>query len=774
MALERESSPKVREFLAQRARTFEADWTTAAPMAELAASADEFISSLATDRHGIALVAIGGYGREELGPHSDLDVLLLHKPRLEIEHLTESLWYPIWDSGVALDYSVRTVAQAVRVAEADPRALVGMLDARLICGDEVLFRSLKTKISDRFVSRLDRYRVIMKAQAEARRADSGELAFLLEPDIKESHGALRDLVNLRHLARGEPDYSGNFSRIEESSRLLLVIRNLLQHRSHRAQTRLYLQDQDWVAETMGICDADELMMRLATTGRYVSRALDENFRVRQGRRITRPIADQWGSMPAGLFSHGSEICVDPSVVASLDAQVIINMAAASVNLGLSVCVDALELLAARLEPSEQRWSGSTFAALTSLLSHGDAAIALLERLDHYGLLDKVMPEWRHVRYLPQRNAYHTYTVDRHLIETAVAAGRLRRNVRRPDLLMAAALLHDIGKGLGGDHSVEGASLARAMATRMGLDAGDVEVVVRLVRNHLLLADTATRRDVSDPKTISDVAAALVDSLTLELLRFLTEADAKATGPIAWSPWKEELINELYEATSAFMRGESDPVRSAFPSPSERELMATFSGEERLRCSGDEFWIVARDEVGLFAKVTGTLAVMGMSVLSAAGFSENGVALERFRVVASHGREPNWVRFEAELRRSFAEPASLRRALAERSVSMRKRRKVAESARLVPKVTVHPDASERATVIEVCGPDSVGFLYGLTDVFARHDVNIVYAKVLTLGDDVVDAFYVVDGAGAPISDSRQIELLRSDLEAVVIGDLVPLA
>ncbi len=766
MALENRSSLKVDAFLARRAQALDGDWTSLDPMADLVAGADDFISSLVIDQHGIALVAIGGYGRRELGPHSDLDVLLLHKPRLEIKNLTESLWYPIWDTGISLDYSVRTVAQAVRVAESDPRALIGMLDARLICGDEILFKSLKGKITSRFVGRLDRYRVILRSQAETRRAESGELAFLLEPDIKESHGGLRDLVNLRHLAANEADFVGDFAAIEESSRLLLVVRNLLQHRSMRAQNRLYLQDQDWVAEMMGFDDADELMLRIAGTGRFVSRALEENCRVRQGRRGSRRIADQWGTIPAGLFSHGDEICVDPSVISGLDAQVVIKIAAASVNLGLNLCVDALELLATRLEPYEGIWSPSTFSALCSLMSHGDEAIAVLERLDHYGLIDKVMPEWQRVRYRPQRNAYHTFTVDRHLIEAGVAAGRLRRNVRRPDLLIAAALLHDIGKGSPGDHSMMGADIARGVAIRMGLIPDDVEIVVRLVRHHLLLADTATRRDVSDPKTISDVAHALVDPLTVELLKVLTEADSRATGPAAWSKWKEELIDELCEATLAFMRGDPDSSRGSFPGVFERELMSGFTGELVLHSSGEDLWVVAQDEVGLFAKVTGTLAVMGLSVLSADVYSECSVAVEHFRVVAAHGREVNWARFKAELYRGFADPDSIRSRLVERTISTKRRRKVAESAKIEPRVTIHREASERAMVFEVCGPDSVGLLHGLTDALARNGLNIVHAKVLTLGDDVVDTFYVVDSSGRPIVEEELISRAKGDLESIV--------
>ena len=766
MAIENDSSRMVELFLGERAEVIARDWTHADPMLALSASADKFISSLAGDCHGIALVAVGGYGRQELGPFSDLDVLLLHKPRLSVDRLTETLWYPIWDSRVALDYSVRTVAQAIRVAEADPRVLLGMLDARLIRGDEVLFNSLKSKIMDRFCNRLDRYRVILKSQSEHRRAESGELAFLLEPDIKESHGGLRDLVNLYHLVNAEPERLGEKLALDVARDFLLDVRNLLQQNSQRAQNRLYLQDQDLIASLLGLSDADELMFRISQTGRFISRTLEENLQVRQGRKANRTIADEWGAIPRGLFSHGGEICVDPSVLTNLDAQVIIKIAAVSVNLGLGICVDALELLSTRLPVLEVTWDPSTLSALTSLLSHGDDAIAAMERLDHYGLLGKVIPEWGRVQYLPQRNAYHTFTVDRHLIEAAVGAGRLRRLVKRPDLLIVAALLHDIGKGSGADHSIVGAELARGIATRMGFSNVDVEVIVRLVRHHLLLADTATRRDIADPTTIAFVARELVDPLTVELLRVLTEADSKATGPVAWSVWKQELIDELCESTLAYMRGDEIAKKPSFPTEFELQLMSNFDGEVKLETSGDTLWVVAADQVGLFARVAGTLAIMGLNVLEADVYSGSGVAVERFRVLAGFGREPNWSRFEAELVKSVSEPDSVSTRLSVKAKSMRHRRRVAESAKILPRVTIHANASLRATVFEVCGPDSTGLLYKLTNIFSTHGLDIVHAKVLTLGDDVVDTFYVVDSTGKMISDPDLHGAVQEDLAALV--------
>ncbi|WP_201732030.1 [protein-PII] uridylyltransferase [Acidithrix sp. C25] len=757
-------------FLSERAKMRQADWSNPTAMAQLTGISDHFVAGLAEGFQGVAIIAIGGYGRSELAINSDLDILLLHKPRLSVDAMTEALWYTIWDSRVGLDYSVRTVAQALRVAESDPRALLGMLDARLIYGDEVLFRTLQRKIWERFTSRLDRYRVIMHQQGEARRVESGELAFLLEPDIKEAHGGLRDLVILRHFVAADPDRKVFVGRVDEIATLLLRVRNVLQARSDRGQNRLFLQDQDSVSAQLGFRDADELMWRISEAGRFVSRALEESYRVIDAKRVNyKNLGDAWGLIPKGVFSHGGEICIDPASLSDFDAQVIIRIGAASVSLGLGICVDALEICSERLGTIDKPWEPATLTALTTLLSYGEASIAVMERLDHYGLLDKVIPEWKRVRYLPQRNAYHTYTVDRHLIEAGVGAGRLRRNVKRPDLLIVAALLHDIGKGLDRDHSSQGASLAAEIAIRMGLSKKDCEIVVRLVEHHLLLADVATRRDIGDPKTILDVAEKVVDITTLELLRVLTEADSKATGPVAWSLWKEELINKLTEATRAYLDGGSIKVDSNQLGELELDLIAKFDGDLLIHSQGNQIWIAASDEVGLFAKVTGTMALLNLSILSADVFSEGVIALERLRVISPYGREPNWTKFENELRKCLVDPTYLEGRLNEKSKSAAKKRKVAESAKIPPRVTVHDDFSDRATVIEVCGPDGLGTLHRLTFEIASKGLDILHAKVITIGDDVVDTFYVVDSLGRPIDDARLVGEITKSLFDVVVAE-----
>ncbi len=759
----KEPDARVERFLAKREAALALDWWCAEPMSEMADACDEFLAELARNQDKIALVAIGGYGRREMGPYSDLDVLLLHEPRVDVDRLTETIWYPVWDAGVALDYSVRTLSQAMQMAASDPRVLIGMLDARLAFGSKELHGELRVRAESSFRSRLEHYRGIFRSQSEQRRFESGELAFLLEPDLKEAHGGLRDMVNLTHLLRVEPQRGLGLEVLASHREFLLRVRNLVQSRAGRAQNRLLLQDQDWVAERAGSADADDLMAHLSEIGRFVSRALEETL-APVPRARSRIHAVERSDWPRGsLHLRAGQLYLEDSALADLDAQAVVSLAALALSIGARLSSGTLEMLADALAPLEGSWAKGTLSSLVSLLSYGRDSIEMMERLDHYGLLDKVIPEWKLVRYRPQRNAYHTYTVDRHLIEAAVGAAELRREVKRPDLLVVGALLHDIGKGADGDHSVSGSELARAIVVRMGLDEPDVEVVVRLVRHHLLLPDTATRRDIADLKTIQMVAERVIDTTTLDLLQVLTEADSRATGPSAWSSWKEDLIDRLCVLTRSYLGGEEVSSEPRFPEEFERELMRAFDGDLVVDARDDLVWVVAPDRLGLFARVAGTLSLLGLSVVEADVFSRSGVAIERFRVLAPHGREIPWHRFESELAKSLGDGEELERRLADRAASSARRRKVAPSAAITPRVTIHDDASERATVIEVCAPDSIGLLHRLTSVFARHGLNIVHAKVLTLGDDVVDTFYATGANGALVSEPHALMGVKTDLE-----------
>ncbi|HAZ18464.1 MAG TPA: [protein-PII] uridylyltransferase, partial [Acidimicrobiaceae bacterium] len=414
---------------------------------------------------------------------------------------------------------------------------------------------------------------------------------------------------------------------------------------------------------------------------------------------------------------------------------------------------SLERLADNAPGLEVPWSDEAREMFVALLATGPSAIPIIEDLDHVGLFVQLVPEWEPCRSRPQRNAYHRFTVDRHLMEAAAEASRLVDRVDRPDLLLVGALFHDIGKGYPGDHTEVGVDLLQTIATRMGFDADDVETLVAMVQHHLLLPDVATRRDLDDDGTIASVADAVGSSRLLHLLGALTEADSIATGPSAWSSWKGGLVNELVSRVSHVLAGGDvgEVVGGSFPDAEQRLLLE--DGSFLVRGEGRTLTVVAADRTGTFSKVAGVLSLNGADVLGASAHSENGRALSVFRVGSAPDGDPDWTRIADQIRLALAGRLALSARLGDRSRTYRPVRLSARPAR--PRMTVDNLTSATATVIEVTCPDGVGVLYRITRAFAELDLDIVRAHVQTLGSDVVDAFYIRDASGGKITDEDHL-------------------
>ena len=375
-----------------------------------------------------------------------------------------------------------------------------------------------------------------------------------------------------------------------------------------------------------------------------------------------------------------------------------------------------------------------------------------------------MPEWEALRRRPHRNAYHRFTVDRHLFEAAARAAALTRQVSRPDLLLVGAWLHDIGKGFPGDHTLVGVEIVDRIATRMGFERADVDTLVAMVRHHLLLPDVATRRDIDDPATAESVAAEVGDHHTLELLAALTEADGLATGPSAWGPWKAGLVRDLVDRTARLLAGHGPEEAPALPSTEHRALMAR--GELAVVADGPMLTVVAPDRPGLFSRVAGTLALHGLDVRSAVAASEDGMAVEVFEVEPAFGTPPDWDAFRQDLERALVGSLSLEARLAERIRAYAARPRAASATPAEPRVLFDDEASAAATVVEVRAPDGIGVLHGVTRALADCGLDLRMAKVSTLGHEVVDAFYVTDAAGSKVGDPEHV----AQIERAVLSEL----
>jgi [protein-PII] uridylyltransferase len=744
-----------------------------------AAEADDWLSGVATravgetNRH-LALLAVGGYGRGSLCPYSDLDVVLVHRGHRDIKAVADAIWYPVWDEGVHLDHSVRRPAEVLSAAADDVRVALGLLDARLVWGDakvaDPLIEDARTAWRDSLGTR---YLPDLRAQMEERHRAVGDVAFLLEPDLKESHGGLRDVNVLRAISAYAPllaDYA-DLASLEPATALLTRVRVELHRNAGREQDRLLLQDQDQIAAALDFEDADVLMAAVSAAGRQIAWVSDDVWRrrrlwdptpppkshrrrLRRGDHPTIPV----GPVPVGpdMVDIGGEIALLPTAPVSEDPSLAFRLAATAAELDRPIAKGSLHRLADRMPPPGDPWPPAVREALLRLLAAGRPAVDKIESLDQHGLLVRLIPEWAAVRNKPQRNAYHTYTVDRHLLETAALAAGLTDRVERPDLLLIGALLHDIGKGYPGDHTKVGVELVRTMATRMGFGPDDVEILVDLVRHHLLLPDTATRRDLDDPTTVSNVARAAGNRVTLHLLGALTEADSRATGPSAWGSWKAGLVAELVTRADRALAGEARPAGPAPLPPAYQVLIDEVhaSGLPSVSLDPPRVVVAAPDRPGLLSAVAGTLALHGMDVRAANVSGEGGVAVEVFTVEVARGTWPDTARLREDLAAVLSDPTALAERLSARGRVYPAPRR---SAAHLPgaDVRVDNDASERATVLEVRAPDEVGLLHRITRVLFEASLDVVSARVSTLGELVVDAFYVREAEGAKVTDPDRL-------------------
>ncbi|MFD8977063.1 MULTISPECIES: [protein-PII] uridylyltransferase [Streptomyces] len=786
--------------------------------AALARLTDDWLAALfaaAAPPRGTALVAVGGYGRAELSPRSDLDLLLLHDgtaDKTAVAALADRIWYPVWDLGIALDHSVRTPAEARTTAGEDLKVQLGLLDARHIAGDAGLVAALRTTVLADWRNQAPKRLPELDELCRERADRMGELQFLLEPDLKEARGGLRDAQVLRAVAAS---WLADAPRegLDGARRRLLDARDALHLATGRATDRLALQEQDAVARELGLLDADTLLREVYEAARVISYATDVTWRevnrvlkARSARpRLRTLLGGRAGGGRTGGRAGGQKPPVERTPLAEgvveMDGEVVLALsakpdrdpvlplraAAAAAQSGLPISLHAVRRLAATARPLPVPWPAEAREELVTLLGAGESTVPVWEALEAEGLVTRLLPDWERVRCRPQRNPVHTWTVDRHLVETAVRAASLTRRVGRPDLLLVAALLHDIGKGWPGDHSVAGETIARDLATRIGFDRTDTATIATAVRHHLLLVETATRRDLDDPATVQAVADAVGTLGTLELLHALTEADALATGPAAWSSWRASLVADLVKRVAGVLAGEPLPDPEAAAPSAEQERLAIEAlrtGEPVLTLRtepvaaepeepepvGVELLIALPDRPGVLPAVAGVLALHRLTVRAAdlravalpTGIGAGTVLVLDWRVAAEYGSLPEAARLRADLVRALDGSLDIPARLAEREAAYPRRRGLTAPP---PRVTVAAAHSRLATVIEVRAQDAPGLLHRIGRALEGAEVRVRSAHVSTLGANAVDTLYVTRPDGSLLPDEEAIDLART-LEAAL--------
>jgi [protein-PII] uridylyltransferase len=702
---------------------------------------------------GVALVAVGGYGRGELAPYSDLDVVLVADDGIDPENTAElahKTWYPIWDSGQKLDHSVRSLAEMLDAAGSDVRVASGLLDVRHVAGDPSLTIRLRTNVLAQWRRDARQRLPELHELVRSRHRLIGELAHMSVPDLKEAEGGIRDATVLKSLtATWLVDIPA--ADLERSRQQLLDVRDLLHAAAGRASDRIAPEHWSALADAMGLPDdraaqrqVRELGRRLTHLSRLVWRRADDAVRRTPAGKPRRPDLER---LAPGVALAQGEVVLDRGARPAADAVLLLRAAAEAARRNAVLAPPTAARLVRECPPLPDPWPEEARREMVRLLAAGPGLLAVWETLEETGALAGVLPEWERIRLLPHASVIHRFTVDRHVVETCIEASALIRDVSRPDVLLVAALLHDIGKGGVVEHSAAGEPIARAIATRMGFEPDAVELIAQLVRWHLLLVTTATTRDPDDPATVELLTEHVRTPEALALLSALTEADAKATSGKAWSSWRAGLIRDLSRRTGAALERGSVPTTVAvdeieIPAAArDGSLAITVEPVE----DGCRVTTVSVDRVGLLADCAATFALQRLQVRAARIWSQGGYGVSVWDVSDDQldaGRMRNMFESIAERR---VDPAT---RLAPRSNG--------SGHDLAPTVVVRPEASDQATVIEVRAADRLGVVYLVSAVLAELGLSVRSAHISTLGPQAVDVFYVQNGAAEALSGPRAAE------------------
>jgi len=490
---------------------------------------------------GYALAATGSFARREMTPRSDIDLILLYPDgELLDEEKASQLWYPVWDAKYHLDYSMRTPSECAQIAAEDTSAGFAQLDLSYVAGDKMLVDEARAKILAAWRLQLQRHFEDFLAATISRWRRSGTLAAMTNPDIKNGRGGLRDIQLLRALALGNlcdaPDLSG-------PRRLLLDVRTLLHVHARRHRDTLDPEFAADIAANLGFADRYELSAALVSAAATVDKAVERGLSAARdlvGRRshntVRKPLdLDVVESRGYVTLARNADLA-DPALV--------LRVAAAAARTGKKIDPGVWGSLGS-LPPLPEHWISSCTDAFFALLSFPTQTHRVIAQLDEHGLWEKIVPEWPHIRGMMPRERTHLHTIDFHSVLTVERCAEVRTHVARPDLLLLAALYHDIGKGYGRPHEQVGAEMVTKMAAKMRLNLADRSRVQTLVAEHTTLAKIVTRMDpASDEARDALLDAVHFDHLTVNLLKVLAKADAESTGPGVWNQRMERGIEVL--------------------------------------------------------------------------------------------------------------------------------------------------------------------------------------------------------------------------------------
>jgi len=530
----------------------------------------------------MALIAVGGYGRRELFPFSDIDLLLLHQGAGDaaLNSAAEAIFYPLWDAGLDVGHSVRTRQQCIGDAAADFFFQVAFLDARLIAGSNQLFQELQSDYQQKFINGQRRnFLEQMIQHREHRLKTFAKHSYLLEPHIKEGRGGLRDIQAIMWTAKtlfGLKDMAAiheagilsaaEYKEITGAWEHLIQIRNRLHYLSGRKNDQLFFEHQEEISKqfhyraSTGIRAVEQFMRKVYDNLQTIAVSTDLFFAHVQETIVPPRSAEDDKTLENGIFSRRGCIHLGSRQELRRRPVLILRLFLQAAKTGLPVHHQTRKLITANLDLlAKIQRSAAAGQTFLEILSADQKPPATLEAMLECGVLAAYLPEFAHLKSLAQHDVYHIFTVDYHLIQTVAALKDITADshnifsvIQNPKILFLAALLHDIGKGYGTDHAAKGARLAEETGRRLGLNAGEIKTLVFAIRQHLFLSETALRRDLEDSDLIARCAGIVQSTERLAILYLLSIADAMATGPANWNDWKAALLMELYLKIALFL------------------------------------------------------------------------------------------------------------------------------------------------------------------------------------------------------------------------------
>ncbi len=806
----------------------------------------------------VALIAQGGYGRGELNPCSDIDLLMVYpqRPGAFVETVTEKVLYALWDTGLTVGHAMRSLRECVQLAGKDLKVKTALLDTRFLAGDRALYDTFAATMERDLLKRnASRFFRDKTAESEERHRRYGDSVYLVEPQIKEGEGGLRDihtamwLAKVKYVIRDLDELMAkgvlterDHAEVVAARDFLWRVRNALHFLSGQHLDQLTFEYQERIADDLGYRDTQQsqgvehFMRDYYLHARAVNRFSDDMI----ARCLERPAPRFIGRLggrairPGVRIVAGELVVGDPETLRD-DPTLLLRVFADAQRhqVRLSAATRRLVRASAPLIDDAVRRAPAAARAFLDILGHPQGVYEALQEMHELDVLDAYLPEFAHLRCLAQYDRYHIYTADEHSLraverleqlllgafkESAPLLTAVMRDVDGIEVLYLAMLFHDVGKGLGGDHSNRGAVRARAVAERLGLNADDAAQLDLLVRQHLLMHRLATRRDIHDPRLVAEFARTVGALATLKKLYVLTFADLGATNPKLWNSWQDMLLGELYGLTvESFERGITAEQAQAERAARMRARVAAVVGdaavgqfladmpdryflttpEEDIPQHVDmvrryaeeplvmavahfpereysEFTVVTRDQPGLFAKLTGVLRAHGMNIGAARiATGGSGVVVDVFRVTHLDGAaiardDERWERIQGAVGKALEGTIDVEEMVARAGQPSALGEKIVP--RMPTKVEIDNQVSEEFTVIDVFTVDRVGILFAITNTLYHLDLSIHLAKITTSVDRVLDVFYVTDLEGEKIEDPVRLARIRDTL----LQELRPLA